>query len=241
MYKGALQRTFNPIKMVIGGLEPGLTYNYELLLNEKAVKPAYPLTFRTRQLWEHRQPAPDFSFVIGSCAYINEPIYDRPGDPYGKSTAIFRTLAAHPTNFMLWLGDNNYLREVDYSSGYGIRHRYSHDRKVADMQPLLAAYPHYAIWDDHDYGPNDSNASYELRNSTLKVFSEYWGNKSFGLNGAAGAYGRFSWSDADFFLLDNRYHRSPERWKNDDSTKSYLGRRPIALAQKIAAHLAGRV
>jgi alkaline phosphatase D len=30
---------------------------------------------------------------------------------------------------------------------------------------------HYAIWDDHDYGPNNADKSYHLKETSRKVFT----------------------------------------------------------------------
>ena len=184
------------------------TYEYQVLINETPVLIKYPLTFKTKELWEWRKPAPDFSFLTGSCAYINDPEYDRP-KPYGNDPNIFRTMAKTPASFMLWLGDNNYLREADYSSNYGIAYRYSHDRATPELQPLLAAMPHFAIWDDHDYGPDNSDKSWILKESARKCFQKYWCNHSYGED-KKGVYTKMRYGDCEFFMLDNRYFRSAD-------------------------------
>lgn len=51
---------------------------------------------------------------------------------------------------------------------------------MPDKQRLYAAMPHYATWDDHDFGPNNSNSSYSLKGTTLKAFTTYWANPSWG-------------------------------------------------------------
>lgn len=206
----------NITKIIIPNLEPGKTYRYKLTLDEAHYKTDIPLKFKTKELWEFRKDAPTFSFVTGSCAYINDSIYDRPGEPYGQSPQIFKSMAETPGQFMLWLGDNTYLREVDMSSESGIKYRYYHTRKQKDLQKLLATKNNYAIWDDHDYGPNNSCKTYELKNTTLQTFKEYWGNKTYGQDGE-GIYSKMQWSDCDFFLLDNRYFRD-----DDDMPDSLL-------------------
>jgi alkaline phosphatase D len=69
---------------------------------------------------------------------------------------------------------------------------------------------HYATWDDHDYGSNDSNQSFELKDVSLAAFKAYWGNASWGEADNRGVYGKFFWGDAAFFLMDNRYHRDDD-------------------------------
>lgn len=199
-------------KFVIGPLEPGRTYRYQVYLNGKPVSLPYPLYFRTLPLWKWRTAPPDFRFVVGSCAFVNDSLYDRPGKPYGGEYEIFTSIARLKPDFMIWLGDNVYLREADWHSWSGIRYRYTHTRSLPELQPLLAACPHYAIWDDHDFGPNDSDRSFWARDLTRKAFTLFWANPSFGVPQAPeGLSTFFEWADAEFFLLDGRTYRTPNR------------------------------
>jgi alkaline phosphatase D len=198
-------------QFAIAGLEPGVRYDYEVFIDGAAVEHAYPTEFQTQALWEWRFDPPTFTAAVGSCAYVNDPTYDRPGRPYGGDYRIFESIHAQRPDLMLWLGDNVYLREVDWWSERGMRYRYSHARSLSEMQPLLAATNHYATWDDHDYGPNDSDRSYVLKGAALDVFEDYWANVNYGLPGVPGVFTQFQWADVDFFLLDDRYHRTPNR------------------------------
>ena len=148
------------MKFILPLLEPGQSYDYSIIIDKVPQKFDYPLNFKTQTLWEWREPPPEFSFLFGTCAYINDATYDRPGKPYGRGTQIYQHMADTAADFMIWGGDNLYLREVDYDSEGGIWYRYSYDSAVPDMQRLFAAMPHYATWDDHDFGPNNSNRSY---------------------------------------------------------------------------------
>ncbi|MCB0262196.1 MAG: alkaline phosphatase family protein [Calditrichaeota bacterium] len=197
-------------KIPIGLLEPGLVYEYELLINGKVVKRPYPLKFQTQKLWQWREDPPAVKFVIGSCAYVNEPVYDRPGTPYGANYEIFTAIHQKQPEFMIWMGDNTYLREADWFSRSGILHRYTHTRSLPELQPLWGSTHHYAIWDDHDYGPNNSDRSFREKATTLETFKLFWGNPSFGLESSPGVTTMFQWADLDFFMLDNRSNRSPE-------------------------------
>lgn len=226
-YKGELGKTFNPIKIEIVGLDMDTQYEYAIFLNKELQNFSYPLQFHTKKLWEWREDPPKFSFLMGSCVYINDEPYDRPGEPYGKGTEIFKPMSQENADFMLWLGDNTYLREADWSSEYGIQYRFHHTRKHPDLQAFWAKMPHYAIWDDHDFGPNDSNKSFELKEITLQSFKDYWGNRTYGEADNAGIYSKFTFADSEFFLLDNRYHRSPEDLANDNPEKDYLGNKQM--------------
>jgi alkaline phosphatase D len=182
-------------------------YYYNPLIDGKKISLPFETKFTTKDLWQWRKPAPDFSFLTGSCAYFNEPQYDRPGKPYGGDSSIFETMANTKSDFHIWLGDNWYTREVDYSSAWGLNYRASHDRATPVLQKFMASMPHYAIWDDHDYGPNDAGANYLLKEKTREVFNKYWLNSTAGEDNK-GIYSQFSYADVDFFLTDDRYFRS---------------------------------
>jgi alkaline phosphatase D len=91
------------------------------------------------------------------------------------------------------------------------------------MQALLASRPNFATWDDHDYGPNDANASFELKDVALEAFKDFWGNKTYGEADNPGVYSKFTWSDCEFFLLDDRYYRADDELNDTSSEKHFLG------------------
>lgn len=212
----------NCLTFDIPQLEPGTTYTYRLKVGGKEVSKPYPLQFTTQNLWQWRTDPPAFKVAMGSCNYINEAAYDRPGKPYGGDYFIFEKIAETKPDLMLWLGDNTYLREADWNSRSGVMHRYTHSRAIPEMQKLLATCPNYAIWDDHDYGPNDANRSWIHKNWTLEAFQSFWANPGSGLHPHAGITTAFSHNDIDFFLLDDRWFRSSEKLA-DSCEREMLG------------------
>ena len=78
------KRTAYTAKAIADRVEPGHQYAYELRINGKPVVLPYPTEFSTQPLWRWRTDPPAFSVASGSCTYINEPEYDRPGKPYGS-------------------------------------------------------------------------------------------------------------------------------------------------------------
>jgi alkaline phosphatase D len=198
-------------KLIADSVEPGHRYTYALYINGSEVKRPYPLEFQSQRLWQWREDPPAFSVALGSCTYINEPEYDRPGTPYGGDYGIFTSIYARHPDVMVWLGDNVYLREADWYTRTGVLHRYTHGRSLPELQPLLGSTHNYAIWDDHDFGPNDSDRGFREKEMTLEAFKLFWGNPTYGTENLKGITTKFEWGDAEFFLLDNRYHRSPNR------------------------------
>lgn len=207
LYTGKLGNDFNPVKIELNGLEYNTTYIYQLVIDGKPTATSFTTKFTTKDLWQYRKPAPDFSFLAGSCAYFNEPIFDRPGKPYGGDSSIFETMANTNAAFHIWMGDNWYTREADYYTVWGLKYRTSRDRSLKVLQKFMASMPQYSIWDDHDYGPNDAGKEYIFQNESRDVFKSYSLNPSYGLD-EKGIYSTFSYGDADFFLTDNRFFRS---------------------------------
>lgn len=193
----------------LGPLLPGTEYRYAVAMNDGRTPPKDTLSFRTQTLWKHRTDPPPFKFAMGSCAYINEPAYDRPGRAYGGHYGIFDAIADQRPDLMLWLGDNVYLREPDWGSRSGFLHRYTHTRSTPELQRLLHSTAHAAIWDDHDFGPNDGDASFVGSALSREVFDLFWPNPTNGVPGVEGSTTMFSYYDADFFLMDDRTFRVP--------------------------------
>jgi alkaline phosphatase D len=205
-------------RQVASLLEPARGYAYELWIDGVPVSVAHPLRFQTQSLWQWRTDPPPFRIAVGSCFYVNEAAYDRPGAPYGGDYHIITAIAHARPDAMLWLGDNTYYREVDWYARSGMLHRYTHTRSLPELQPLLGSTHHYAIWDDHDFGPNDSDRSWSRKETALDVFRLFWGNPAYGVGGRAGVTTMFQWGDVEFFLLDNRYDRTPNLRRAPDNT-----------------------
>lgn len=210
-------------KVLLSDLQPGTRYEYEVLLNGKRVPRPYRLTFVTQPFWQWRTDPPSFSVAFGSCSYVNDTTSDRPGKPYGGNYDIFQVIAAKQPDLMLWLGDNWYYRENDYFSSSRMRKRIAYDRAVPELQALLGSAHHYAIWDDHDYGPNDADRTYRLRGEALTIFKHYWANPAYGTLETPGVFYSFVWGDVEFFMLDDRFHRAPNAMPNT-SDKRMFGR-----------------
>ncbi|MCD6063362.1 MAG: alkaline phosphatase family protein [Flavipsychrobacter sp.] len=192
-YYGELNKRFNTAVFKINELTPGTTYHYEITAASNGKGQRIPGRFTTQP----KDEVVNFSFLTGSCA---SNVLD---------TSIFTSMANTPSDFMVWLGDNWYLpnkiprNEILWQGAY-------HVRCKPILQPLLRAMPHYATWDDHDYGPNDSDKDFPLKEDARRAFIDYWANPSYG-NDDKGIYTSFTYGDVKFYLLDDRWWRSSDR------------------------------
>ena len=109
-------------------LEPGQTYAYAVKIDGETIQRPYPLRFETEALWQYRRDPPAFTVAFGSCNYVNDPRFDRPGDPYGGGYRIFEEIARLDPRLMLWLGDNVYYRTGDFDAPPMMGDRYARTR-----------------------------------------------------------------------------------------------------------------
>lgn len=205
----------NVAKLIFTQVLPGHRYSYRIFVNDQEMSFPYPLEFRTQPQWAYRTDPPAFSMAVGSCTYINDSLYDRP-DPYGGKYYIFESIARKKPDAMLWLGDNTYLRPADWWTRTGYLYRYTHTRSLPEMQELLAICNNFAIWDDHEFGPNDATGSWVKKELALEMFQLFWGNHSYGYPDLPGIMSAFTYVDVDFILMDNRWNRTAAYEKGDE-------------------------
>ncbi len=205
--------------MVADRVHAGTRYHYSILLDnqqiilqdrdEATIQPA----FQTPRNWRFRETGHevfDFSIGFGSCSYINQAGgHDRLNSPpWGGEYHIFETVYEQQPDLFVWLGDSVYYREPDWTTRTGMIHRWSYDRSIPHLRGMLATIPQYAIWDDHDYGPNDAGREFWQRDLAREIFELFWANPGGGMPGGEDITGYFAWGDVHFYLLDNRSYRT---------------------------------
>ena len=195
-----------------------------VVLRVKGLKPDTPYWYRLkydgqqdRYQWfaNRTRTAPaskaDFRVAFGSCCRIQ----------FDAEQQIWDTVRKLDPDLFLWLGDNIY---GDSDEPAALTDLYSRGRVVERLQPLLRTTPQLAIWDDHDFGHNDSDGTNPYKSSSLQVFKNFWANPSYGEAGSPGVYFKHSHGGVDFFFLDGRFNRDPIR-KPDTAAKTMLGAR----------------
>lgn len=196
---------------------------------------------RAQAHFEDAKAAPPVTIAIGSCYFLNDENGMRPRDrDYGGEEHIFDAIADKRPDVMLWLGDNVYLRRQEYHDTAAMAARYRAQRAAPPLRRLLTATSHLAIWDDHDFGPNDADGSFTLKGETLRLFRLYWANPGYGLPETPGIFGVASAADVDFVLLDGRYHRTHPRLP-DGPDKTMFGAAQLAWLRSALLNARGSV
>lgn len=135
-------------------------------------------------------------FAVGSCMRFPE-------------QPVWKVVAKEAPDFLVLLGDTVYYSRrqgggADWDSVETMLERQLRGRRVPGLLPVMRSMPVYSVWDDHDYGPNDSNMSFPLRSESRLVHRYLWaGNPGFGEN-EQGVYFGFRRGPLEFFLLDGR-------------------------------------
>ncbi|MGY8687617.1 MAG: alkaline phosphatase D family protein [Verrucomicrobiales bacterium] len=168
-------------------------------------------------------PAPsqtgDVRLAFGSCSKISQ----YPSGP------IYNAIAKEDPQMMIFLGDNAYFIVADGSDKHfstsgpvgdwnfpdSMRARHLLTRVHPDLQTMLRRVPSYGIWDDHDYGPDNSDRTFELKEEALRIFKQMWANPGWGTPETPGIFSSFRCGPAEVFLMDDRYYKySPQKHKD---------------------------
>lgn len=188
--------------ITVKGLKPNTKYYYQLIANGKKQPEKY--SFRT-----FRPKGTKLKLQIGfggGAGYT--PHHER----------MWNTIASHNLPAFLFLGDNVY---IDHPEQRQVQ-QYCYYRRQSrpEFRSFAATTSIYAIWDDHDFGDNDSIGGPEIDKPKWKrrvwhTFRNNWNNPYYGGGEKQpGCWFDFSIGDVDFFMLDGRYYRTdPQKEK----------------------------
>lgn len=179
-------------------------YNLDRVERTSMIKDRYVLIRGCLDVRVPQKAPQDLSFLVGSCAFPYPFVFWS-----GKrKEVIFNSMTRQEKDFMIWMGDNVYYLFGNWKQPKKMHQVHLKMRTKPALQALLESCPHYAIWDDHDFGANNSDSSYSGRFESLEMFKNYWPNPYYGLDTAPGVFCHFSHADADFFMLDARFYAS---------------------------------
>lgn len=209
--KGTFTASVNPLApgegqttaVTLEGLEPETRYHYEVMVGGES-DPAWNGSFKTAP--PVGKPSA-FRLAVTSCMKHTQP-----------PASWFLLLAQQP-DLHLTIGDTHYADTTDPVVQLQHHVRY---RRVPPFATVIRHVPTYAMWDDHDYATNDSDGTAVGKELSLDGWRRFWANPGAGTPEIPGAFFRFSRGDVDFFVVDGRYHRSPDK-APDDEQKTMLG------------------
>ena len=168
-------------------------------------------------------------FAIASCMY----------DIYEEQKSIWSALLAQKPQLILLVGDNVYAdKEI---KGHGIVRNHGGQtktqmvatpaelwRRYAETRAKLAIFqskylvPVHAVWDDHDYGMNNGDRSYPFKQAAKRIFKAFFhGHETHNVHMSGLGVGSYiTLGDYSFFMLDNRFFRSPNLAANTSPSQA---------------------
>lgn len=209
-------------QLAVNELRPSTRYFYCVQLDGKpAMLRPYPSFATAPPEGQPAQARIAFTSCVGYHGY--------------DATAGYADMARTNFDLLLMLGDNHYAN----TNNPDIQRKFFFDqRTTAGWRGLSPGTPIYAIWDDHDFGPNDSDGRMKGKELSLRTFKEHWANPACGEPDNPGVYFKFTRANIDFFMLDGRYHRDPNKATNI-AHKTHLGAKQVAwLKRELSASAA---
>jgi len=190
-------------KLTLDGLKPDTRYRYRVVIDGEQ-SPDHAASFKTAPA---QGEASTFRIAVTSCM------------KFGQKQGSWTLLLNEQPDMHITLGDTQYSDTTNPSVQWRHHLRY---RAVKEYAAVNRGVPNYAMWDDHDYGPNNSDGTAKGKEKSLAGWAQFWANPASGTDDTPGAFYSYTWGEVEFFMLDGRYHRSPDRDK-DDADKRMLG------------------
>lgn len=152
--------------------------------------------------------------AFGSCAEQRRP------------QPIWDAVLGQKPQLFLFLGDNIYADTEDMDV---MGKEYARLDGIPGFRRLRATTPHWAIWDDHDFGVNDGGREYPKKEESQRLFLRFWKEPA-----ASPRRRRAGLYDAKVFgpvgrrvqviLLDTRTFRSPLKRRPGGGDEDLVGR-----------------
>ncbi len=140
-------------------------------------------------------------------------------DYFSEHFEIWNALAKRNPEYLLLIGDNVYADKKEKSGSSiemdpeGLWKRYIDSRLTIPLYFQEKLIPVHALWDDHDYGANNSGRDFKHKDASREIFEAFMAQdlsddeweKGFGVGGLL-SLGVFN-----LYFLDARYYRAPEK------------------------------
>ena len=195
----------NTVSFEVAGLYPGRDYDYSVIIDGVPDTSIGSGSLRTPEVGPQ-----DFTFAFASCARTR------------SNAATFDSIKAQDPLFFLHMGDFFYADIAEDDPA--LFHRaYNAQLTQPAQSGLYRQVPIAYIWDDHDFGPNDSNRESPGRPAAMSTYRDLVPSYDLPLGDDEGPISQaFTIGRVRFVLLDVRSMRDPHTWP-DGSDKTMIG------------------
>lgn len=138
-------------KTMFKNLKPATKYTYQIFPNGSSSPVSFALftTFDTKAM--------SYKFVFGSCSET------------GSNSPIFNTILKENPLFYLQIGDLHY-ENIDSNCSERFHQAYQSVFTSPSQSALYKNVPLIYIWDDHDFGPNNSDATNPCKIESIAAY-----------------------------------------------------------------------
>ena len=205
------------VRFRLAGLPAGETFRYAI----ERVADGAVLARGSFTTWS--DDAARARLVFGSCADID-----------GSTAQVWQRIAREAPDALVLIGDTPY---IDTTSLATQRARHRAFASVDSFEALTAAMPLVAVWDDHDFGLNDTDGRLPQRENSRRAFLEYrpgvgdrvgdgagdGAGDGVGDGKGGGLYTSFRSGPVEVFVLDTRWFARTEPSRDDPKLPTLLG------------------
>ncbi len=189
----------------LSGLEANKVYYYAPEVGGERIG---ALSGRFRAFPEGRA---SFAFAFGSCA-----------KGQGRNDPIFDRIRGMDPLFFLHTGDFHYW-DIGVNDVQRFRDAYEEVLSAPRQAALYRQAPIAYMWDDHDFGPNNSDRTAPGRAAARQAYREYAPHYPLPAgDGDAAVYHAFTVGRVRFIMCDARSERTPYK-QEDQGDKTMLG------------------
>jgi alkaline phosphatase D len=136
-----------------------------------------------------------------------------------KHFGIWDALAGQNPEYLLLIGDNVYADKTGPQSSVEAATPEILWNRYVDVRLRLPLYfqekliPVHALWDDHDYGMNNSGEAYPHREASREVFNAFWAQElsEDDFTKGLGVGGQLTLGDFNLYFLDARSFRAASK------------------------------
>ncbi|MCB0349713.1 MAG: alkaline phosphatase D family protein [Bdellovibrionales bacterium] len=227
-------KTFDPIKIETNSYGLSLYKVQKIVFKDLYLNNGFELIVQDdrKNVIDHRQ----FKTLDTSRTNIRIAIMSCMLDLNPHRNEMWKLVDAAEPELLFMLGDNVY-GDV-YGKIHGPRFlwmRYLTTRRSLKLYRRKKLIPAIAIWDDHDFGKNNSSGFYKHKEKSLQIFNSFYAQLPISPNyhRGPGVSSSFTAFGHKFIFLDSRYWR---KMPNSFDKQGYLGDEQMAWLEGELQH-----
>ncbi|MDH3684015.1 MAG: alkaline phosphatase D family protein, partial [Acidimicrobiia bacterium] len=181
----------HPVTLVVEDLEPATQYEYAVEID------GLTDDIRTGRIRTFPEGAASFTVAIAACARTN------------SNGAVFDTIRELDPDLYINAGDLHY-RNIHQNGQSQFRSAYAQVHDSPAQSALYRSVPIAYVWDDHDYGPNDSNADAASRSAAWATYRTHVPHYQLPSGDNGPIHQAFTIGRVRFVMTDTRSVRQPD-------------------------------